>query len=238
MSLREGDLTDLIDSVFEIDAYKSKMGSDKEIVVLSFSVHEKAPAQDLVNFVERGYSFVLDADLTTGEQDDGRYRVYVEIERNKDVPEQIVELIDGVSKLANKKDFRFRYYKGFKSYPVGINELREEIPLDSATYDLVVNESNMNNFKNFFNRSYVDNIDMYEDIITIKKIYADPLSFKVIEFGPKEEVFESTITESLNFNDFGEVIFLCKYIGDYNITKYGKKLTFENNGYTLVLERT
>jgi hypothetical protein len=237
MSLKEGDLQDLVDNVFEIDAYKSKMGSDKEIVVLSFSVHEKAPAQDLVNFIEKGYSFVLDADLTTGEQHDGFYKVFVEIERNKDVPEQIIEIVDGVSKLSNKKDFRFRYYKGFKSYPVGINELQEEIPLDTATYDLVVNENNMNNFKNFFNRSYVDNIEMYEDILTIKKIYADPLQFRVIDFGPRDQVFEETITESLNFNDFGEIIFLCKYVGDYNITKFGKKLTFENNGYTLVLER-
>jgi hypothetical protein len=237
MSLREGDLVDLVDGVFEIDAYKSKMGSDKEIVVLSFSVNEKAAAQDFVDFVERGYSFVLDADLTTGEQDDGSYRVFVEMERTKNVPEQIMELIDGISKLTNKTDYRFRYYKGFKSYPVDLTALQEEIPLDSATYDLVVNESNMNNFKNFFNRSYVDSIQMYEDIITIKKIYADPLSFRVIDFGPKEEVFENTITESLNFNDFGEVIFLCKYIGDYNITKFGKKLTFENDGYTLVLER-
>ena len=32
-------------------------------------------------------------------------------------------------------------------------------------------------------------------------------------------------------------IFLCKYIGDYNITKYGDKLTFENAGKTLVVER-
>lgn len=237
MSLREGDLVDLVDSIFEIDAYKSKMGNDKEIVVLSFSVNEKTPAKDLVDFVERGYSFVLDADLTTGEQEDGVYKVFVEIERTKDVPEQIMELIDGISKLTNNKNYRFRYYKSFKSYPVGLAELQEEIPLDSATYDLVVNESNMNNFKNFFNRSYVDNIEMYEDILTIKKIYADPLQFRVIDFGIKEEVFENTITESLNFNDFGEVIFLCKYIGDYNITKFGKKLTFENQGYTLVLER-
>lgn len=237
MTLRDGDLFDLVDNIFEIDAYKSKMGSDNEIVVLSFSVNEKAPAQDLVNFIERGYGFVLDADLTTGEQHDGMYRVFVEMERNKDVPEQIVELVDGISKLTNNDNYRFRYYKGFKSYPIGINELKEEIPLDSSTYELVVNESNMNNFKNFFNRSYVDNIDMYEDIITIKKIYADPLKFRVIDFGINEEVFENTITESLNFNDFGEVIFLCKYIGDYNITKFGQKLTFENDGYTLVLER-
>ena len=35
------------------------------------------------------------------------------------------------------------------------------------------------------------------------------------------------------------ILFLTKYIGDYNVTKYGNKtLTFENKDYTLVVERT
>ena len=39
-------------------------------------------------------------------------------------------------------------------------------------------------------------------------------------------------------NDYSEILFLTKYIGDYNVMKYGTKtLTFENEGYTLVVER-
>ena len=33
MTLRTGDLKDLVDSVVEIDSYKSKMGSDNDIIV-------------------------------------------------------------------------------------------------------------------------------------------------------------------------------------------------------------
>jgi len=113
MGLKAGDLQDLVYKVFEIDSYKSKMGNDADIVVLSFTVNEKEPATDLVDFIEKGYSFVLDADVSSGEQEDGMYRVFVEIERDKHVPEQIIELIDGISKLADRNDFRFRYYKGF-----------------------------------------------------------------------------------------------------------------------------
>ena len=32
-------------------------------------------------------------------------------------------------------------------------------------------------------------------------------------------------------------IYLCKYVGDYNITKYGDKLMFENSDTALVLKR-
>lgn len=238
MSLKSGDLRDLIDKVFEIDSYKSKMGIDGDIVVLSFTVTEQAAAKDLVNFIEKGYNFVLDADSTTGEQDDGMYRVYVEIERNKDVPEKIMELMDGVKKLSGRNDFKFRYYKNFKSLPLDQVSLSEEIPLDSTTYELVVNESNMKNFKNFFNKSFLDEITMNEsDELTIKKSYADPVGFVVKDFGARSGILES-IKETINVNDFAEIIFLTKYIGDYNVTKFGKKtLTFENNGYTLVVER-
>jgi len=34
MGLRAGDLKDLVYNIFEIDSYKSKMGSDEDIVVL------------------------------------------------------------------------------------------------------------------------------------------------------------------------------------------------------------
>ena len=115
--LRKGDLKNLVRSVFEIDSYKSKMGDDKDIVVVSFTVKTKEPAQDLVDFIERGYSFVLDADISTGELADGAYKVFVEIERNKKIGEQIVEMLGGIERLTNINEFRFRYYKSFASYP-------------------------------------------------------------------------------------------------------------------------
>lgn len=238
MGLNAGDLKNLVYPVFEIDSYKSKMGSDADIVVLSFTVNEQQPAKDLVNFIERGYSFVLDADVSSGEQDDGMYRVFVEIERDKNVPEQIMELMDGVSKLSDNNNFKFRYYKSFKSMPLDINSLNEQIPLDTDSYNNVVNESNMNNFKNFFNRSYLEEIDLNEDQeLFIKKAYADTVAFKVKDFGPSNEINES-IKDKINMNDYSEILFLTKYIGDYNVMKYGTKtLTFENKGFTLVVER-
>ena len=48
MGLRNGDLKDLVYDVFEIDSYASKMGEDKNIVTLSFSVKDRSPADDLV----------------------------------------------------------------------------------------------------------------------------------------------------------------------------------------------
>lgn len=236
MSLKAGDLRNLVVSVFEVDSYASKMGDDKNIITLSFSVKDKEPATDLANFLEKGYSFILDADVTAGEQSDGTYKVFVELQREKGVHDQINEIIDGISKIAELENPKFRYYKDFRSKDATLEEFQSNIPDDPENYGIVATESNMNNFKNFFNRSYVENIDMNDDILTISKKWADPLHFKFLDIGDKEEILNN-ITESLNFNDFAEVIYLSKYIGDYNITKYGDKLTFENAGKTLVLQR-
>lgn len=236
MGLRPGDLEDLMDHIFEIDSYSSKMGEDKDIVTLSFSLKTKSPADDLVNFIEKGYPFVLDADVTSGEQSDSTYKVFVELERQREIPEQILEILDGVSKLSNIEEFKFRYYKNFRSKPATLENLTETIPTDPDQYGLVKQATTMENYKEFFNRSYLESIDMYDNIIRMKKIYADPLQFKFVDIGPRDSILEN-INETINVNEFAEIIFLSKYIGDYNITKFGNKLTFENNDHTLVVER-
>jgi hypothetical protein len=237
MGLKQGDLKDLVYHIFEIDTYASKMGEDKNIITLSFTVKSKEPADDLVRFLEGGYSFILDADATAGEQSDGNYRVFVELERNKLSNEDIIEIVDGVKKLSEIKEFKFRYYKGFRSYKVTIENLDQEVPLDPDNYGITVSESNLNNYKNFFSNSYVEEIVMEDNILTIKKAYADKLVFEFIDFGKTAKTIKN-ITESMDIlNSYPEILFLTKYIGDYNICKYGDKLVFENEETTLVLKR-
>ena len=217
------------------------MGADKDIVTVAFATKTKESADDLAAFIERGYSSVLDADATQGEQADGTYKVFVELERDDAIGEQIMELAGGVENLTGMTDIKFRYYKEFRSQPLTLENLEDTVPLESDLYgidsDILKDMSeSMNNYSNFFNKSMVENITMWGDMLTIKKIWADPVAFKFVDFGPTQTTLDN-ITESFNINDFSEIIFLSKYIGDYNITKYGNKLTFENNGQTLVLER-
>ena len=241
MTLQQYDLRDLVDNILEIDGYKSKMGADKDIVTVAFATKTKESADDLASFIERGYTFVLDADATSGEQADGTYKVFVEMQRDNEVGEQIMELANGVENLTGMGDIKFRYYKEFRSKPLTLEELNGAVPTDPKLYGVdsdILNDlsESMNNYTNFFNKSMVENITMWSDMLTIKKIWADPVAFKFVDFGPTQTTLDN-ITESFNINDFSEIIFLSKYVGDYNITKYGNKLTFENNGHTLVLER-
>lgn len=237
MSYKAGDLKDLVNNIFEVDSYKSKMGDDEDIVVVSFTVEQSDAAKDLVDFIEKGYAFVLDADSTSGEVDDGKYKVFVEMERDRNVGRNIVELLDGVGKISNIDSFRFRYYKSFTSKEATEFNLSETIPNNSMTYFEKISESKMSNYKDFFNRSYLESSELMGDILYLKKAYADPIAFRIKDFNETNTINES-LTQRINMNDYAEILFLTKYLGDYNIMKFGNRtITMENGGHTLVVER-
>jgi hypothetical protein len=158
------------------------------------------------------------------------------MERSDSCPEQILEIVDGISKLAGEERFKFRYYKNFRSLEATLENLQENIPADPDDYGIKVQTLTMESYKHFFNKSYLESVEMKGNVLEIKKIYSDPLHFNFIDIGNKEDILNN-ITETISVNDFAEIIYLSKYFGDYNITKFGQKLTFENENKVLVLTR-
>ena len=237
-SLRRDDLRNLVKKVFEIDAYKSKIGDDNDIVVLSFTVDSENPAKDLENFVEMGYDFVLDADVSEGETDDGTYKVFIEIERGRHVVEQILDLLDGIERLTGIPDMRFRYFKSFESHDATLENLEAHIPMDKETYEEATKRDTEDNFSDFFAKSSADSISVVDESITFKKLWSDPLTFNIITSGPKQDVYNTVQGPiMLESKDVAEIMFFTKYIGNYNITKIGNKFIFENSNWAVALEK-
>jgi hypothetical protein len=228
----------LVKDIFEVDSYASKMGSDKDVVVVSFTVESDQPADDLVTFLERGYDFVLDADKSPGELEDGKYKVFIEIERNRRIGEQIAEMLDGVGKLCDIKNFKFRYHKGFDSHEATAETLNEVVPNSKEDYEIKIQEGRMNNLNNFFNRSYLENITIDDNNIVFKRKFSEPLRMRIKAFGSKQDIYAQTQGPvMLEHKDISEVLFFTKYLGNYNITKIAKTFIFENEGFALSLER-
>jgi hypothetical protein len=95
----EGQISDKI----TVDEYAAKMGKDKDIVTVTFKVNAELAANDLVTWFERGYDFVLDASVSEGEIEPGKYLVFVEMDRRSRVPERIIRLLSDLETLTGFK---------------------------------------------------------------------------------------------------------------------------------------
>lgn len=237
MTLRSNDLRDMVEPIFEIDSYTSKMGNDNDVVTLSFSVKDKDPAEDLMSFFEKGYGFVLDADATAGEQNDDTYKVFVEIERSRHCVEQILQLLDGLKNLTGVKSYKFRYYKGFRSVEANKENLNNIVPLTADDYLVRISENADNNYKNFFKNSFLDSSNMIGNTLVLSKKYSDPLIFEFVDFGNTSDITSRLTEQAHTLNSYPEILFLTKYIGCYDISKYGDKIVIENNDHSLLLKR-
>jgi len=134
--LEPGDLARLVDTEVGVDEYKSKIGTDEEIVVVSFSVQGKDPALDLVSFIEKSYDWVLDSDLSSGELEDGSYIVFVELDRNSEVAANLVQMFADLVPLTgiDIQDWTIQYHKPSRRGTANIESLENLIPNSPDAY--------------------------------------------------------------------------------------------------------
>ena len=132
--LEQDDLARLVHNELHVDEYKSKMGNDEDMVVVSFKVGGKDPAVDLVNFIEKGYQWVIDADTSSGEMDDGDFIVFVELERTPNSANNIINLLLDLKELCGVAldEWRVIYHNSNKEY--GIKSLKSLIPKTPYDY--------------------------------------------------------------------------------------------------------
>jgi hypothetical protein len=137
MGLEAGNLRKLIHPELHIDEFKSKLGDDAEICVISFKVNGKEPAQDLVNFIEKGYGWVVDADVSSGEMDDGDYIVFLEIDRDRELPENVMAMMEDIMRLTEQdlSEWRVRYHSNTTDHDLTLEDLSEMVPLSPEEYD-------------------------------------------------------------------------------------------------------
>lgn len=139
MSLKSNELKDSVSNNIHIDEYSAKMGDDSDILVLSFKVNYKDQAQDLVNWFEKGYEWILDADISSGEMEDGDYLVFLELERRPSVVKKILKLIEDLKNITGLDvgKFEYRYHDTLTYKPVTLDNLSADIPLTPRDYKTV-----------------------------------------------------------------------------------------------------
>ena len=218
--LKAGDLDGVVSNTFSVDQYKSKMGEDKNILVLGFIVDGSAPAKDLERFAEVGYKSVLDADATPGTLEDGKHRVFIEFARTPEVVSHIISFLEDLKKLTNIEEFQYTYHKGDNATVVTPETMGEAIPTTPEAYEQRVNEIKIGEAKSFFDK--YDMIECYinENIMSVKKAGAGhDLKFELHQFGPTNEIMKEAKAFKIDLDSIAECTHLTKYFGPYDITK-------------------
>jgi hypothetical protein len=110
-ALEYRDMEGMIKPTMHIDEFASKMGDDDDIIVASFYVRNEQAARDLVDWFEKGYDWVMDADRSPGEIRPGRYLVFVEMRRRSSAGDRLAMLIDDLETLTEltPQDWSMKY---------------------------------------------------------------------------------------------------------------------------------
>jgi hypothetical protein len=131
------DLVGIMKPTIHIDELSSKMGDDDDVVVASFFVRSKEAASDLASWFEKGYDWVMDADVSPGEITPGRFLVYIELRRRSSAGKNLAGAIDDLSTLTeyepsewvmvyNDKDTAFSAEEFDRLVPTSPKEYRKQ----------------------------------------------------------------------------------------------------------------
>ena len=135
-SLLENDLKWLVGEVLYLDMHKTKLGDEKDHIVLAIPVNDQKPAQDLAAFIENGVHKFEDVEVSPATDTKGRYLVYVEVERGPEAYKAIRGILNDTSRLSGVDEWKF---VTMKSAEMDFNEENfiGHIITDPAEYERV-----------------------------------------------------------------------------------------------------
>lgn len=128
------DMVDQVTPILGIDEFKSRIGEDSDIIVLNFIVSGEAVGNDLVDWLERGYDWIIDAEISPGEVLDKKYYVFVEMNRRNSAPRRIMELIEDLFTLTDIKPDDWELKINGKKYPASEEIIKQTIVLSPSEY--------------------------------------------------------------------------------------------------------
>ena len=136
MTVKYGEMTNLVTPTMSVDQYKPKIGDPNETVVVAFEVAFEQPAKDLSNLIETDVTESLDVDVSDGPNSDGKYMVFVEFERDGNLYENIMNIVKVASQATSITEWKYSYYKGTDSADLTAENLAETVLDNSEEYVL------------------------------------------------------------------------------------------------------
>ena len=149
MTVKYGEMENLVNSVISIDQYKPKIGEASETIVVAFEVFNEKGANDLSNLIETDVTESLDVDTSQGPNNNGNYLVFVEFTRDENLHKNIMEIMNCVSNVTQITEWQYEYYKGDTKQDLNEDNLsntvldnQQQYVLKYAQQNETVNEEN------------------------------------------------------------------------------------------------
>ena len=159
--LKVNDLEYVVSPYVSVDEYTSKISSDN--ITIGLFCNEKEVAKDLLDFIEKMY-FLEIRDIEIGDSltEDNKYILFVEFDRNPQFPKVLVDVLDSINFLINKKlkDWNFITLNMKDKLPVSIESLTKYVRLvplqDKPTEEKEVKKESVQYSKDNITRTYLD----------------------------------------------------------------------------------
>lgn len=195
------DLERMVSPTFGVDVYDAKAGTNESVCVLSFRVKSETGAQDLSSFTEKEGSWILDSDVSTGEDDTGKYLVFVELKRSHKLISQILNLLEVIERLAGSMDWKFTVGKFQKRYPCNERTLEMYVAKTVEEYTGQLKEQRQQEMMEFFDGTVYNTLTVNENVLKLEQFFQphrahSSLKMTIIKENPNDEELNESMTSA------------------------------------------
>jgi len=170
-SINHLEMQNYISEIIAIDSFQAKLGNDEDVCVLKFQSNNKSVAEDLVSFIETGCNFILDADMSPAKNNQGLYNVFVEIERDENLPKKIIEVIRDIEQVSGMLPWQFSFHKSESLHQLNDENLNNIVPTSPSQYQFLTDDKVEEDIKEFFESASLVSKRIKGKKLTLKKSF-------------------------------------------------------------------
>jgi len=189
------DLEKMVSAHIGIDVYSAKSGSDDDVCVISFRVRGEYAARDLSKFLEKEGSWILDCDVSTGEDNAGKFLVFAEIRRNRRLHERIMEVLDITERLTGTLRWQFNVGKKLTVHHVKLSNLEQKVAASPEEYYEQQNQHKKESMMEFFSDAPFNTVVVEGDQLSLQQFFQphkmhSAINFTLVNEAPSEDLEE------------------------------------------------
>jgi len=229
-SLLPLDLEDLVLPTFNIDLYDAKAGQNEDVLTLAFRVLGKPAAKDLEAFLEKDGRWILDCDVSSGEDNSDHFLVFVEIKRNQQSAQRICYTLDLIEKVTGVLAWKFTHSKSLVTNDAIESAIAAIVPMSPADYNENKEKEKTTTIENFFNDTTFNKVVVENNKIKLQQFYALPTPQREIIMNLESDQGAGDLKRSAL--ESTQAIWIQKALGaNYTVEQYDDKFLLSRPGH-------